>query len=161
MIVCRHQAIAGLFCAHILMWALIFYREETMKQSKKFLGIGAILLLAACMIFAYLTFAEQAVEGHKFVTIEVVDDAERTTTYEVHTDALYLQQAMEQTQGLSFAYADGAYGASVHTVNGVRADYTLDKAYWGFFVNGEYCSYGITQQPVEDGDIFRIVYTPA
>ena len=44
-------------------------------------------------------------------------------------------------------------------VNGVKADYTADGAYWAFFVNGEYCNYGIEEQPVLDGDVFSIVYT--
>jgi len=132
-----------------------------MKSSKKFLAVGAAVLLAVCMLLVYFSFSEKPVEGSKLVTIEVVDDAGVSTVYPVHTDALYLQQVMEQAQGLSFAYTDGPYGASVHTVNGLRADYTLDGAYWGFFVNGEYCNYGISEQPVEDGDLFRIAYTPA
>ena len=32
-------------------------------------------------------------------------------------------------------------------------------AYWGFSVNGQYCNYGIDEQPVEDGDAFVIAYT--
>lgn len=132
-----------------------------MKNSKKIFGIAALALLAALMLFAYTTFAEKPVEGSKFVTIEVVDDTGTATAYQVHTDAAYLQQAMEEAEGLTFAYTEGPYGASVHTVNDLRADYELDGAYWGFFVNGEYCSYGITQQPVEDGDSFQIIYTLA
>jgi len=132
-----------------------------MKNRKTILGIAALAVLAALMFFAYTTFAEKPVEGSKFVTIEVVDEAGTATTYEVHTDAAYLQQVMEQADGLTFAFTEGPYGASVHTVNGLRADYALDGAYWGFFVNGEYCNYGISQQPAEDGDIFQIAYTPA
>lgn len=132
-----------------------------MKNSKKILGVAALAVLAALMIFAYTTFAEKPVEGSKFVTIEVVDDAGAVTAYEVHTDEAYLQQTMEAAEGLTFEYTEGPYGASVHTVNGLRADYELDGAYWGFFVNGEYCNYGISQQPVEDDDVFRIVYTLA
>ena len=132
-----------------------------MKISKKILGIAALAVFAALMLFVYTTFSEKPVEGSKFVTVEVVDDAGTATTYEVHTDAAYLQQVMEQADGLTFAFTEGPYGASVHTVNGLRADYALDGAYWGFFVNGEYCNYGISQQPAEDGDIFQIVYTPA
>lgn len=132
-----------------------------MKRNNKILGIAALALLAAFMLFAYFAFAEKPVDGSKFVTIEVVDDTGTGTIYEVHTDALYLQQAMEAAEGLTFEYTDGAYGASVHTVNGLRADYELDHAFWGFFLDGEYCNYGISQQPVEDGDAFQIVYTPA
>ena len=31
--------------------------------------------------------------------------------------------------------------------------------YWSFYVNDEYCNYGIDSQPVHDGDKFRIEYT--
>ena len=47
----------------------------------------------------------------------------------------------------------------VDTVNGEKAVYEEDGAYWGFTVNGEYCNYGIAEQPVADGDEFEIVYT--
>lgn len=132
-----------------------------MKISKKILGIGALVLLAGLMLVAYAAFSEKPVEGSKFVTLEVVDDAGATTVYEVHTDAEYLQQVMDAADGLTYGCTEGLYGASVHTVNGLRADYELDGAYWGFFVNGQYCNYGITQQPVADGDVFQILYTPA
>ena len=132
-----------------------------MRHGKRILPLIALALLAGIMMFAYTTYTEQPVAGTKTVTIEVLDHAGASTTYAVTTDAAFLQQAMEEAEGLTFACSDGPYGASVHTVNGLRADYTLDGAYWGFFVNGEYCTYGITQQPVEDGDHFRIVYTPA
>lgn len=132
-----------------------------MKRNKKVLAVAALVLLAALMLAAYAAFRETAAAGSKDIVIQVVDDVQSVTDYELKTDAQYLQQAMEEAQGLTFDYTEGAYGASVHTVNGLRADYELDKAYWGFFVNGEYCSYGISQQPVEDGDVFQIVYTPA
>lgn len=130
-----------------------------MKRSKKVLGIAVLAVLAALMLFAYTTFRETPAAGSKRVTIQVVDDTGATVAYEVKTDAAYLQQAMEAAEGLTFAYTEGPYGASVHTVNGLRADYELDGAYWGFFVNGDYCNYGIAQQPLEDGDVFQIVYT--
>ena len=126
-------------------------------KNKKILGVAALLLLAAAMLFAYFSFRETETVGAKSVVVEVADDTGSTLTYTVDTDALYLQQVMEQAEGLTFEMADGM----VHTVNGLRADYVLDGAYWGFFVNGEYCNYGIEQQPVENGDVFSIVYTLA
>ena len=72
-----------------------------------------------------------------------------------------LVDAMNDAEGLSFEGEDGIYGLSVSIVNGVRADYTLDGAYWAFYVDGEYCNYGVSEQPVEDGDNFSIVYTVA
>jgi hypothetical protein len=50
---------------------------------------------------------------------------------------------------------------AVDTVNGLYADYVKTGGYWGFYVNGEYCNYGISEQPVEDGDAFKIEWTKA
>lgn len=47
----------------------------------------------------------------------------------------------------------------VDTVNGEKAVYEDDGAYWAFTVNGEYCNYGVSEQPVADGDKFEIIYT--
>ena len=128
-----------------------------MKNKKTFLAIGALILLAAAMLFAYITFREDAQAGSKVVAIEVVDNGGSAVVYTVDTDALYLRQVMEEAEGLTFEMTDGM----VHTINGLRADYVLDGAYWGFFVNDGYCNYGIDLQPVENGDRFSIVYTPA
>ena len=128
---------------------------------KKILGIVVLVALVAAMAFAYNTFSEKPVEGEKSITIEVVMADGEATVYEVKTDAEYLVGAMEEADGLTFEGEEGIYGLSVSTINGVRADYTLDGAYWGFFVNDEYCSYGVSQQPVEDGDAFSIIYTLA
>ena len=130
-------------------------------KSKKILAVALVAILVAAMAFAYSTFSEKTVEGEKDITIEVVMNDGNATVYEVNTDAQYLIEAMQEADGLTFEGEEGIYGMSVSTINGVRADYTLDKSYWGFYVNEEYCNYGISQQPVEDGDAFRIVYTLA
>lgn len=130
-------------------------------KSKKILAVALVAVLVAALAFVYVAYSEKAVEGEKNITIEVVMPDETVTVYEVDTDAEYLIGAMEDADGLTFEGEDGIYGLSVSTINGVRADYTLDGAYWGFFVNGEYCNYGVSQQPVEDGDAFSIVYTLA
>lgn len=130
-------------------------------KGKKIAGVALLVLLIAAMALTFITFREKSVEGEKSITIEVVMQDETSTVYEVDTDAEYLIGAMEDADGLSFQGEDGAYGMSISVINDVRADYTLDGAYWGFYVNGDYCNYGVSQQPVEDGDSFRIVYTAA
>ena len=130
-------------------------------KGKKILGVVILVVLVAAMSFAYTTFSEKPVDGEKNITIEVVMSDGEATVYEVNTDAEYLLGAMEDADGLTFEGEEGIYGLSVNTLNGTRADYTLDGAYWGFFVNDEYCNYGVSQQPVENGDTFSIVYTLA
>ena len=132
-----------------------------MKKSKKILALVAIVLVVGLMAFAYVTFSAKPTEGAKSITIEVVDSAEKSVVYELNTDAKYLAQAMDEAEGLEYEAEDGPYGLSVSTINGESAVYETDGAYWGFYVNGDYCNYGISEQPVNDGDAFRIVYTKA
>ena len=133
---------------------------ESKKGNKKII-IGAVALVAVVAILAivYVAFREKPVEGSKAITIEVTGKSGEMKEYQVRTDAEYLRQAMEEAEGLTFSGAESEYGLMVDTVNGDLADYNADGAYWGFYVNGEYCNYGIDTQPVEDGDVFGIVYT--
>ncbi|MFG6356685.1 MAG: DUF4430 domain-containing protein [Acetatifactor sp.] len=133
---------------------------ETKKGNKKLIiGVIVMALLIAMFAVLFFLFRPKAVQGAKTITIEVVDDNAASTLYTTHTDAEYLRQAMEETDGLEFSGTEGEFGLMVETVNGVTADYNADQSYWGFYVNGEYCNLGIDTQPVTDGDAFRIVYT--
>jgi len=135
-------------------------QDKNKKDTKKIV-IGALLLIAvlAVLIGVYVKFAAKPSQGAKALTIEVIDNEGASTTYEVHTDAEYLRQAMEETEGLTFSGTESEYGMMVETVNGVTADYNVDKSYWAFYVNGEYCNYGIDAQPVADGEAYTIAYT--
>ena len=44
-----------------------------------------------------------------------------------------------------------------HT-RGATADYDAYGAYWSIYVNDEYGQYGADQQPVADGDTFKLCY---
>ncbi len=135
---------------------------ENRKINRKIL-IGVVVLAAAVALLGilYLVFRPKPVEGSKEITIEVVDHEAESIVYSFKTDAEYLRQAMEEADGLEFSGAEGEFGLMVTVVNGVTADYNVNGAYWAFYVNGDYCKFGIDTQPVMDGDVFRIVYTAA
>ena len=131
------------------------------KKSNKKIIIGLVALVALIAIFAgaFFIFKPKPTVGSKSLTIEVVNKASESTMYNVKTDAEFLRQAMEETKGLTFSGTESEYGMMVETVNGETADYNADGAYWAFYVNDEYCNYGIDSQPVADGEAYRIVYT--
>lgn len=132
------------------------------KNGKKIVIAVAVLAAAAVILgVIYANFKPKPATGAKELTIEVVDDAGRSTVYTVQTDADYLRQALEETEGLTVEGTESEYGLMVETVNGVTADYETDGAYWAFFVDGSYCEYGIDTQPVSDGQAYQIVYTAA
>lgn len=134
--------------------------QGTKKSSKKLIfGLIGLVALVAVFIAAYVIFRPKASAGAKDITIEVINRAEESTMYELSTDAEYLQQAMDEADGLEYSGDEGEYGLMVTTVNGETAVYEDNGAYWSFYINGEYCNYGIAEQVVTDGDAFQIIYT--
>ncbi len=132
---------------------------ENKKTNKKALiGVVALIAVIAVLAAVFFIFREKPVEGTKEIVIEVVDNEQDTTSYELKTDAEFLRQAMEEAEGLTFSGTESEYGMLVDTVNDVTPDYSVDGAYWSFYVNGVYCKYGIDSQPVLDGDTFTIKY---
>lgn len=135
--------------------------EKTNKGNKKkiLLAVGGLVLIAAIFAGIYFALAPKATAGGKEITIEVIDDAQASTVYEIQTDAEFLGDAIRETEDLVVDGTVGDYGMMVDTVNGVVADYNADGAYWAFYVDGEYCMYGMDEQPIEDGQAYQIVYT--
>ena len=44
---------------------------------------------------------------------------------------------------------EGQYGLFVKKVNGITADYDVDKTYWAFYVDGEYAMSGVDTTEIE------------
>ena len=137
---------------------------ENKKLNKKaILGVVGLVALIAIFAIVFTVFKPKTMEGSKAITFEVVNKAGESTEYDVKTDAEYLRQAMEEAMaaeiGFTFAGDESEYGLTIHTVNGEKADFNTDSAYWSILVNGEYGQYGADSQPVVDGDEYSLVYT--
>ena len=134
-----------------------------MKNKKTGIIIGVVALVALIAVLAVVFFFNRptAAAGGKNITIEVTGSEGTTTSYEVSTDAEFLRQAMDETEGLTYSGPESEFGMMVEVVNGEQAIYADDNAYWAFYVNGEYGNYGIDSQPVTDGDTYSIVYEAA
>lgn len=130
------------------------------KQNKKII-IGLVILVAviAVLVIGYQFLKPQPMKGDKTVQVTVVSEDQTEKEYEVQTDAEYLQQVMDEAEGLTYTGIEGDYGLMVEKVNDEIASYDENNAYWAFYVNDEYCNYSISEQPVADGDEFKIVFT--
>ena len=145
--------------------ATIRRKEDKMTTEKKsmkkiLLGLAALVVVIVALFFAYKTFGAKPVEGSKAISIEVIGSDKNSKVYDVKTDAEYLRGAMEEAEGLIFEGDESDFGLMVHTINGETAIYE-EGAYWGYYINGDYCNYGIDSQPIADGDQFLIEYTLA
>ncbi|MGF6990261.1 uncharacterized protein YxeA [Lachnospiraceae bacterium PM6-15] len=129
------------------------------KNKKIIIGVIALIVAISLALVGYNLLKPEVKTGAKAVEIVVVAEDESEETYKVQTDAEYLQEAMDEAEGLTYAGEEGEYGLMIDTVNDEKASFEENGAYWSFYVNDEYCNYGISEQPVADGDVFKIVYT--
>ena len=129
-----------------------------MKSKKYLYGIVTVAAAIVVMLVIYLVGKPDVTLGSKSVDIAVTDDEGYEKQYFINTEAQYLKQVMDELEQKDFEYSgeEGEDGLYVDTVNGIKADNI--NAYWAFYVNGEYCNYSIDRQPVNDGDVFEIVY---
>lgn len=94
--------------------------------------------------------------GTKSFTVEVVhgDGSKKTFTYQ--SGQTYLSDVVYQA---GLVIADENNPGMFHTVDGEKADWNENQSYWAFYIGEDYAMYGIEQTPIEDGAVYRLVYT--
>lgn len=132
---------------------------NTQKGGKGILiaAVAAVIVVVLLIILSVM-FAPKTQSGDKSITVTLTDNNGVDTVYEHNTDAEYLLEAIREMEGLEIQGEDKEYGFYISTVNGITADYSADQSYWAIYVNGEYGSYGIESQPIEDGGEYALVY---
>ena len=138
-----------------------------MKENKRKIIVGGIILVALMVVLGIVYFMNRTVTqtGSKNIVVEVTKESDITEEYKLSTDAEYLRIAMDElvANGSGFSYdgTDGEYGIMIEYLNGERATYTEDNAYWALYVNGEYGQNGCDTQLVMDGDVYAWKYEKA
>ena len=92
-------------------------------------------------------------------TVVVVhkDGSEKTFTYE--TDKEFVGPVLTEA-GLLKGNA-GPYGLEITEVDGEKAVYSEDGAYWALYEGEEYALQGIDTTPVKEGQVYKLVWTKA
>ena len=123
----------------------------------------AIIMCAALLLgLAACTPKEEtpATDGEKVsFTVIVVhkDGSEKTFTYE--TNDKYVGPVLE-ADGL-LEGNEGPYGLEITKVDGEKAVYSEDNAYWAVYEGEEYALQGIDTTPVKEGQVYKLVWTAA
>ena len=94
-------------------------------------------------------------KGEKTVTV-VVKAEDESVTFTVNTDKDTLGDALLEHDLIDGE--EGQFGLYIKVVNGITADYDVDKSYWGFYSNGEYMMTGVDGTAIEGGETFELVY---
>ncbi|MBE6926391.1 MAG: DUF4430 domain-containing protein [Ruminococcaceae bacterium] len=95
--------------------------------------------------------------GSKTITVTVKDNEGKAVVFTIRTDAKTVGDALIENELI--AGDEGAYGMYIKVVNGLRADYDKDHAYWGFNVDGEASMTGVDMTDLVDGGVYELVYT--
>ena len=141
-----------------------------MKIYKRILAFVLALMIAASAILLVscssekekeTTTAPASTEQTFAYTIHFVCvDAEgKQTTREIKTNEKFLRGALEQEKLVKGTETE--YGLNISEVCGIRADWTLDGAYWAIYVGEEYAQTGVDAIELQDGATYKFVYTKA
>lgn len=94
--------------------------------------------------------------GSKTIQVEVQAE-DKSVTFTVNTDKETVGEALAENDLISGE--NGAYGLYVKVVNGITADYDVNKSYWSFSKNGEYMQTGVDKTDLTDGEHYELIYT--
>ena len=114
----------------------------------------AVMVLAA--LFCWKSFAPQAVEGDKTITVEVVHGDGSTKEFTIHTDSETLGAALMEEELL--VGEEGPYGLFVTAVDGETVD-SAKEEWWNFSKNGEALMTGVDSTMIADGEQYEITFT--
>lgn len=105
-------------------------------------------------------YKEDTTLGEGAVTVKIeVTAAEKTVTLTVKTDETNLEKIL--TLNSLVEGDESEFGLYIKSVNGIRADYDLDHAYWAIQKDGAPTPTGANGITVADGETYALVYTAA
>lgn len=131
-----------------------------MTKLKRIISVLLVLALtaAACMSFVGCE-KPKGNNDEKTITVTVIDDKGEKTVFTITTNSPNLRGALEQEKLVEGDESE--YGLYVKVVNGLRADYDKDGAWWGFYKDGVMLPSGIDDTVISDGDKYEIKYEKA
>ena len=93
-------------------------------------------------------------KGEKTVVVEVKAE-EKEVTFTIKTDKKTVGEALFEHDLISGD--EGEFGLYIKTVNGITADYDVDKTYWAFYIDGEYATEGVDTTEITEGVTYQLV----
>ena len=106
-----------------------------------------------------LTVITDIGQGNTVFRFEVTGDNGIVSYWNVHTNAATVGEALVETGLIEGDVSE--FGLMVHHVNGLRADYVEDGAWWAFYINGEMAMTGVDSTEIEEGVIYAFIFTEA
>lgn len=123
-----------------------------------------VLTLVSCggintdKLWESATYKDDITVGEGDTTFDITIRAgDKSIVITVNTDETILGAALISENIIAGDMGD--YGLYIKKVNGITADYDTDKAYWAFYVNGEYALSGVDSTEIVEGENYELVYS--
>ena len=94
-------------------------------------------------------------EGKNQFNFEVTDKDGKTEKFLISTNKTNVGDALLELELIEGDESD--YGLYVKKVNGIVADYDVDKTYWAFYINGEMAPTGVDSTEIEADTTYAFV----
>lgn len=106
---------------------------------------------------AIYTEDTEFINGEKHLGMLVTADG-KTIVFNIYSDAETVGEALIENNLVEGS--EGQFGLYISHVNGIKAVYEEDGAYWGFYDrDGELMSTGVDMTELHDGDVYELRYT--
>ena len=131
------------------------------KKMKKILTTAALILalivfMTSCVseeLWSDAVYSADTTVGEGETTVYVeIEAGKKEITLTVKTDEEILGDAL-----FSLGIINDA--SFFDTVNGIKADWYKDSAYWAFYMGEEYMMHGVGDEVISGGEHYRLVYT--
>ena len=127
-----------------------------MKNKKLIVAVLAVLVLAGLLLGFWFGMRTKTTQGQKSFTVTVVHADGTSKEYSYTSAEEYVGVVLEQ-EGLIVG-EEGPYGMYILEVDGERAVYEENGAYWSFYIGEDYAQTGIDLTPIEDGQTYKLAY---
>lgn len=120
----------------------------------------AVLILALMMLaltFLFAACGSKEAEKKYTITVIVVNDKAEEKTFTVKTDRENLADALLDEKLV--AGSDSEWGLVIDTVDGLKADYSVDQSWWALYEDGKMSEVGASSLQLKDGGVYKLVYT--
>ncbi len=127
------------------------------KKTGMIIGVVALAVVIVLMALAFIFLMPKAQAGGKTFTVTVTHADGSQKEFKYSSDEEYLGTVI-MAEGLAEGEM-GPYGLYIKVVDGEKAVFEEDGAYWSLTINGEYAVTGADMTPIEDGAAYGLVYT--
>ncbi len=127
------------------------------KKKNIIIAVAVLLVLVVGALLIWNANKPAAQPGGKNIVLEVVHKDGGSKEFPIRTDAETLRAALEQ-EGL-ISGSDSEYGLMVDTVDGEKADWSVDQSWWCLTKDGVMTETGVDGIMIADGDHYEFTYT--